>query len=122
MGKLVIDALMDAGLAYASGNANQIHVNATQPTTRTEAVTTFQLASGTINSGDFTLLNGDAGGRKHTIGAQAGLTIDTSGTADHVSITSATELLIVTTCPGQVLTAAGTVDISAFDQEIDDAA
>jgi hypothetical protein len=122
MGKYVNDSVMDAGLANVSGNANQIHVCATQPTTRTEAVTTNQLASGTISGVDFTLANGDTSGRKHTIAAQTGLTIDNSGTGDHVAITSASALLIVTTCTGQVLTAGGTVDTAAFDHEIADAA
>ena len=122
MAKYVNDSVMDAGLANVSSNANQIHVCATEPTTRTEAVTTNQLASGTIASGDFTLANGDTSGRKQTVGAQTALTIDNSGSGDHIAITSATALLVVTTCAAQALTAGGTVDISAFDHEIADAA
>ena len=120
MGKSVNDSVMDAGLANVSANANQIHVCATEPTTRTEAVTTNQLASGTIASGDFTLANGDSSGRKHTVGAQTGLTIDNTGTADHIAITSASALLVVTTATSQGLTQGGTVDIAEFDHEIGD--
>ena len=121
MAKLVNDSVMDAGLANVSGNANQIHICATQPTTRTEAVTTNNLASGTISGVDFTLANGDTSGRKHTLAAQTGLSITSTGTGDHVAITSASALLVVTTCTGQVLTSGGTVDTAAFDHEIADA-
>jgi hypothetical protein len=118
MGKLVIDASMDAALNYISSNANQVHACATQPTTRTEAVTTNNLASGSITSGDFTLANGDTSGRKQTLGAQSALSITSTGSGDHIAITSATELLAVTTCTAQTLTSGGTVDIAAFDHEI----
>ena len=120
MGKSVNDACMDAALNETRNNANQVHVCATEPTTRTEAVTTNQLASGSINSGDFTLANGDSSGRKSTLGAQSGLNIDNSGTADHVAITDASRLLVVTTCTAQALTSGGTVDVGAFKQEIGD--
>lgn len=121
MGKSTIDAAMDAALDYIGlTNANQIHVCTSEPTNRTEAVTTFQLASGTVVGGDFTKANGDTSGRKHTVAAKAGLTIDNSGTALHVAITSASELLDVTTCTSQALTSGGTVDIPAWDHEIGD--
>lgn len=120
MGKSANDAIMDAALDETRTNANQIHVCAAEPTTRTEAVTTNNLASGSIDSSDFTLANGDSSGRKSTCAAQTGLSISASGTADHVAITDATRLLIVTTCPSQALTSGGTVDTAAFDQEIGD--
>ena len=120
MGKSANDAIMDAGLNETRLNATQIHVCATEPTTRTEAVTTTQLASGPVDSSDFTLANGDSSGRKSTCSAQSALTIDNTGTGDHIAITDATRLLVVTTCAGQLLTAGGTVDIAAWDQEIGD--
>ncbi|MGI9202659.1 MAG: hypothetical protein ACR2Q3_01545 [Woeseiaceae bacterium] len=120
MGKSANDAVMDAALSETKDNATQIHVCATEPTTRTEAVTTNQLASGALVTGDFTLANGDTSGRKSTCAAQTGLTIDNTGTADHIAITDATRLLIVTTCTSQGLTQGGTVDVAAFDQEIGD--
>jgi len=122
MGKYINDAIMDAAHDEVIDNANQIHVCATEPTTRTEAVTTNNLASGTISSGDFTKANGDTSGRKNTVAAQTGLSITSSGTADHIAITDATRLLVVTTCASQALTSGGTVDIAAFDHEIADAA
>lgn len=121
MGERVENPVIDASLDYVSSNANQIHVCATEPTTRTAAVTTNNLASGSIDSGDFTKADGDTSGRKNTIAAQTGLSIGTTGTGDHVAITSATELLIVMTVSNsQTLTSGGTVDLSAFDHEIRD--
>ena len=120
MGKSANDAIMDAGLNETRLNANQIHVCATEPTTRTQAVTTNNLASGSVTSTDFTLANGDTSGRKSTCAAQTGLSITSSGTADHIAITDATRLLLVTTCTSQALTSGGTVDVAAFDQEIGD--
>jgi len=120
MGKMVLDAVMDAALSEIKDNANQVHVCATEPTTRTEAVTTNQLASGSVVTGNFTQANGDSSGRKQTLAAQSGLDIDNTGSADHIAITDASRLLLVTTCASQSLTSGGTVDIGAFDQEIGD--
>lgn len=120
MGKSANDAIMDAGLNETRLNANQIHVCTSEPTTRAEATTTYNLASGSVSSTDFTLANGDTSGRKSTCAAQTGLSIASSGSAQHVAITDATRLLLVTTCPAQSLTAGGTVDVAAFDQEIGD--
>lgn len=121
MPKSVIDAAMDALLNYISSNSAQIHLCSAQPTTRTEAVTTYNLASGALLAGQFTLANGDVSGRKHTIAAQTGLSITASGTANHIAITSGTELLMVTEIsPTQALTSGGTADTSAFDHEVAD--
>ncbi len=120
MGKSANDAIMDAALSETKDNANQIHVCASEPTTRTEAVTTNNLASGALVTGDFTLANGDSSGRKSTCAAQAGLSITSTGTGDHVAVTDGSRLLIVTTCNSQLLTSGGTVDLGAWDQEIGD--
>lgn len=120
MGKSANDAVMDAALNETKNNATQIHVCTSEPTTRTEAVTTYNLASGSITGADFTLANGDTSGRKSTCAAQTGLSITASGSAQHIAITDASRLLLVTTCPAQSLTSGGTVDIAAFDQEIGD--
>lgn len=89
-----------------------------QPTTRTEAITTYKLADDTITAGDFTIAAGDVSGRKCTIAQRTNVPIDTSGTATHIAICDGTRLLLVTTCTSQALTAGGTVTIPAFDDEI----
>jgi hypothetical protein len=58
------------------------------------------------------------------VAAQAGITIDHSGNAQHIALgkSGTTELTYVTTCTLQALVAAGTVDVPAFDIEIADPA
>ena len=118
MAKSVNSVVLDTGLNYVKNNANQIHVCSTEPTTRTEAVTTYQLASGAVTGTDFVVGAGAGTGRKTTVAAQAGLTIDNTGTALHVAVTSATELLLVTTVTSQALSSGGTVDVASFEHEI----
>jgi len=122
MAKYANDSMMDAALDYLKNNVTRICVCSAQPTTYTEAITTYELADVTVDSTDFTHANGDSSGRKTTVAAQSGVTIDNSGTATHVALVSVsdTTLRYVTTCTSQTLTAGGTVDIPAFDIEIAD--
>jgi len=96
-----------------------------QPTSRTEAVTTYALAdvAMTVNT-DYTKANGDVSGRKVTVAAKSTVLIDVSGTATHVALVDGTRLLYVTTCTTQALTANGTntVNFPAWDIEIADPA
>lgn len=123
MAKFVNDIVMDAALAkIATGNI--LTVCNAQPTTRTEAVTTFKLADVTLTpgtgNGDFTIGNGDTNGRKVRIEQQTDIPVDTSGTATHVAICDGTDLLLVTTCTSQALTSGNTVTVPVFDDEISD--
>ena len=124
MAKWANDALMDAGLDYIRGNCNSMIVCSAQPTTYTEATSTYALAdvAMTINTGDYTLADGDSNGRKITVAAKTGVTIDASGTATHVALvkTGDTTLRYVTTCTSQALTAGGTVDFPAWKITIAD--
>ena len=95
-----------------------------EPTTRTEAITTYKLADIVLTpgdgNGDFVIANGDVSGRKLTTTAQADVAIDTSGTATHVAQCDATRLLRVTECTSQALVDTGTVTFPAWDDEIAD--
>ena len=124
MAKWANDNMMDAGLDYVRANCNKMIVCSAQPATYAEATSTYALADVdmTINTGDYTLANGDTSGRKITVAAKTGVTIDASGTATHVALvkTGDTTLRYVTTCTSQALTAGGTVDFPAWDIEIAD--
>lgn len=126
MGKLVHDDVLDGALDIIRNNCTRLTVCSTQPTTYTEGNATYALADVTVDSTDFTKANGDTSGRKLTVGAQTGVLIDTSGTAQHIALLDVanSKLLYVTTCTSQSLTANGsnTVDIPAFDIEIADPA
>ena len=80
----------------------------------------YSLAQGSLVVGDFTKANGDTSGRKTTLAAKTGLSIHTSGNANHIAtIDDATKgLRDITTCTAQALTSGGTVDTSAFKHEI----
>lgn len=123
MAKAANDLVMDAALDYVATSTRMIACSA-QPTTYTEANSTFALADVTMSSGDFTKANGDTSGRKVTVGAKTGVLIDTSGTANHVALVDVanTRLVYVTTCTSQALTANGsnTVNFPAWDIEIGD--
>lgn len=121
MAKAANDSVMDAALDKVA-TSTILTVCSAQPTTRTEAVTTYALADVVIDGADFTKANGDTSGRKTTVAQQSSITIDTSGTANHVAICDATDLLYVTTCTSQALTAGGTVTVGAWDIEIADPA
>lgn len=128
MGKLVPDARLDIFLAAIANECTRVTICSTQPTTYTEANSTYALADVTVTAGDgngdFTIANGDTNGRKLTLLQQTGVTIDTSGTAQHIALldVAGTELLAVTTCTSQAVTAGNTATINAFDIEISDAA
>ena len=119
MGKLASDAVLDALLdKVATGTI--LTVCSAEPTSRTDAVTTYKLADVTIDSADFAKANGDVSGRKVTIAQQDDVPVDSNGTATHVAICDGTDLLYVTTCTSQVLTAGNTVTVPAWKIEVSD--
>jgi hypothetical protein len=122
MAKWANDNIMDSALNYVKNNVTRLCVCSAQPTTFAEATSTYKLAMKTgLTTSDFTgPADGDASGRKLTVNAQSGLTVDTSGTATHVALTSESVLLYVTTCTNQSLTAGNQVNVNAWDIEIAD--
>lgn len=109
----VLDGLLDK---IAAGTV--MTVCSQEPTSRTEAVTTYMLASETLTSGDFTKAAGDVSGRKVTVAEQANITISNSGTATHVAICDGSNLLAVTTCTPIALVATNEVTIPAWKTEV----
>jgi hypothetical protein len=114
MAKSAPDATLDGGLNYIDGS-DFMSVCSTQPTTYTEARTTYMLAEVAMAAGDIVIAD-DSNGRKATMAAKSAVTITNSGTAQHIALTKAgdTTLRLVTTCTSQALTAGGTVDIPSW--------
>jgi hypothetical protein len=106
----VLDGLGDV----IQANCNLMVACSAEPTTRTEAVTTYALADVAMSSGDFTNA-ADGGGRKLTVSAKSSVPIDATGDATHIALVDSTRLLYVTTCTQQTLTSGGTVDFPSFD-------
>ena len=120
MAKTVHDDVLD-GAFNVLDQADIMTACSAQPTTRTEAVTTYKLADVAMTPDtDYTISNGDTNGRKVRVAAKAGVAIDTTGDATHIALCDATRLLYVTTCTTQTLTSGGTVDFPVWDIEIAD--
>ena len=117
MAKYVLPAVLDAALDAIATSTTMIVCSA-QPTTRTEAVTTYALADVAMTSGDFTKANGDTSGRKVTMALKSNVPVDTSGTATHIALVDGTTLRYVTTCTSQAVTSGNTVTIPAWKIEI----
>lgn len=122
MAKSVHDDVLDGALNIIKNNCTRMTACNAQPTTYTEANATFALADVTMASGDFTNANGDTSGRKTTVAAKSAVTVDTSGTFNHVALLDVTnsKLLYVTTGTSQALTAGNTINFPAWDIEIAD--
>ena len=113
MAKFATDAVLDALLdKVATGTI--LTVCSAQPTTRTEAVTTYKLADVVVDSGDFSKADGDTSGRKVTVAQQTDVPVDSNGTATHVAICDGSNLLYVTTVTSQVLTLGNSISIPAW--------
>lgn len=122
MAKWANDAMMDAAFDYLDQGTLMTACSA-QPTTYTEAITTFALADVVmVADTDYTKANGDTSGRKCTVASKSAVPIDITGTATHVALvtTVGTILRYVTTCTSQALTAGGTLTFPAWDVEISD--
>lgn len=123
MGKSIHNDVLDQSLNYIKNNATRLAVCSAEPTTYTEAITTYKLADVDIDSSDFTgPSDGDVSGRKIRINAQGDVPVDSSGTATHIALVDVTntKLLLVTTCTSQAIVASSTVDVPAFDYELPD--
>lgn len=120
MAKSVHNDVLD-GAFDVLDQADLMTVCSQQPTTRTEAVSTYKLADVAVTPDtDFTKADGDTSGRKVTVAAKSSVTVDSSGTATHIALVDGTRLLYVTTCTSQALTAGNTVNFPAWDVEIAD--
>lgn len=116
MAKAIPSAILDSMLSNFVGD--NVHVCSQQPTTYTEAATTYKLATKAITSGNYVLAAGSVSGRKSTLTPPTAASISANGTATHVAVTLGSTLVAVTTCTSQVLASGGTVDIGAFALEI----
>ena len=112
--------VLNAALDEIETTGTRLTVCNAEPTTYTEAITTYKLADATISSADMTKGAGTPDGRALTVAEQADLEVDTSGTATHVAISdvSGTRLLLVTTCTSQALSDTGTVTVPTWDYTI----
>lgn len=125
MAKSVHNDVLDAALNYIKTNGTRLCLCSAEPTTYTEAITTYKLADVDIISTDYTgPADGDVSGRKLAVDGQTGVAVDSNGTATHLAIVdvSNTKLLYVTTISSQVVTAGNTATLGTWDIELEDPA
>ena len=123
MAKGVDDSVFDAGLDKIATSTIMTLCD-TEPTDRTEAITTYMLADVTMvagdGNGDYTIAAGDASGRKVTMTAQAGEAVTNSGSGIYIALCDGSTLLCKTTCTSIAVLDSGTVDFPAWDYEFTD--
>ena len=123
MAKGVDDSVFDAALDLIA-TSTIMTLCSQQPTTRTEAITTYMLADVTMTpgdgNGDFTISNGDASGRKLRVTAQAGEAVTNSGAGTYIALCDGSTLLCWTTCTSIDVLDSGTTDFPAWDYEFTD--
>ena len=122
MGKYANDDVLDALLTELSASSNLLCACSAQPTTRTEASSTYMLATVALSSGDFAIADGASGGRKITVSAKSGVTIINNGTITHLAIVDNSELYFITTTSSQTLVAGNLLNIPSWTITVNDPA
>jgi hypothetical protein len=117
------DRVYDEGLSTLVSEADRVDICGTEPTTYTEATSTYTLG----NSTSVTLTGpaaGDTSGRKVTIPAISGASVTGSGTAAYFALTDTTASRLLATGSlsggGQSVTSGNTFSLTAVDIEIPD--
>ena len=125
MAKIVHNDILDAALNELKLQAKKICGCSQQPTTFTEAVSTYKLAYSNISGADFTgPADGDTSGRKINVGQKADVPVSTTGSVTVFALvdTSGSRLLYTTDVSGvQLVTSGNTMTFNAWDVEILDA-
>jgi hypothetical protein len=117
MAKIIPDAILDSQLDII-GAATILVICAGQPTSYADATATKDLATHVLAGGNFSKGNGDTSGRKLTLAAQNGITVDHDGLADHYFLGisgSSTFLLVGTLNPTQQTYAGNIINFPATD-------
>ena len=116
------DNVYDSGLSYVTTNGTRIDICSQEPTTYTQATSTYTLgnkASMTVGSPT----NGATDGRKVVVPAITDGSVTSTGTASHWALTNASNTLIATgsLTSSQSVTSGNTFTLDAIDITIRDA-
>jgi hypothetical protein len=119
MAKFTPDITLDAYLDFiAACTRMDIVSDVSTPTTLANTVATVTLTAGDGN-GDFAITDGTSG-RKLTVGAQTAVPITATGACNHIVLSLDGVIRYVTTGDGQTLYISGTVDMPAFNIQLND--
>lgn len=118
----LIDNVYDSGLSYITSNGTRIDICSQEPTTYTQATSTYTLGNKTsMTVGSPT--NGNTDGRKVVVPAITTGSVTATGTATHWALTNASNTLIATgsLTSSQGVTNGNTFTLDAIDITIRDA-
>lgn len=117
------DNVLDSGLDYLTTNGSRVDIASQEPTTYTEATSTYTLGNKTSLSVG-SAQNGDTSGRKVTVPTFSDGSVTGTNTATHFSLvktTATTELLATQSLSSsQAVTSGNTFSLTAWDVEIPD--
>lgn len=108
------DEVFDQGLDYADANGTRVDICSQEPTTYTEATSTYTLGNSTVNTG--AAQDGAVSGRRVIVPAISGASVTGSGTASHQALTNGSDTLIATQALSspQAVTTGNTFDLTAW--------
>ena len=118
----LIDNVYDSGLSYITSNGTRIDICSQEPTTYTQATSTYTLGNKTsMTVGSPT--NGNTDGRNVVVPAITTGSVTATGTASHWALTNASNTLIATgsLTSSQSVTNGNTFTLDAIDITIRDA-
>jgi len=109
-----VDVLQN-GLQYIKDNADKYYACSAEPTTFTEASSTYALAEANISSADFTWGTGVTG-QELSVSAKSNISINSDGALTHVAICDSgnSKLLIVDTTSTQNLYAGNLLNLPSW--------
>jgi len=116
------DLAFDSGLAWVTANGSRIDICSSEPSTYSEATTTYTLGNKTgltVGAAE----DGDTDGRKVVVPAFSGGTVTATGTAAYWALTDGAGILLATRALAatQPVTAGNTFNLGALDITIRDA-
>lgn len=118
MAAFINDRVFDNGLTVLDTESTGIYLCSQQPTTYTEAITTYALAAKSSGYTSGSPADGASSGRRVTFPAVTDGTCSATGTATHFAVVDSvnSRLLVTHTLSASVATATGaTMTLAAFD-------
>lgn len=114
MAATLSDGVLDAALNVIKNNGSKLHICSSQPTTYTQASSTYQL--GYKSSPGYTGPADHTSGRKLTVAAITDGTVSASGTAAYFAITNGSDTLYATQAlnASQSVTSGNTFTLTEF--------
>jgi hypothetical protein len=88
------DEVFDQGLDYADTNGDRLDICSQEPTTYTQATSTYTLGNKVVNTG--ATENGASSGRRVIVPAITDGSVTGTGTATHWALTNGSDTLIAT--------------------------